>query len=325
MSCLKKERCFKGNAATTGRTDCYDFVLMDGSKCLFSARLNSGLSSKLHGYSILPGASMTVTDWEFITLSHDEEEPMENRIVMFIKGFEWHPAPSVNCFAHPEIAASEEWTSDTFQKAMFEFTLVKEVEKTKTLRMYNWCKNRRTGQWAFEMLHETGVNHGYWIRQPETKRMWGNQLSERKKVARAACLSVPERGCTCTTHYDLRHCVLATYPLSRVCKIDLYEQVATRVGTDNLGGWDFDSFSPNHKRWSMYWFYSVNIFMHGSTRRPLPPCFVQAVREQYPDPPGVFFTGYVRSHYEDEHVPGQPANKKFRENPVEEPSSSDSE
>jgi hypothetical protein len=326
MSCLKKERCFKGNATNTGTTTCYDFVLMDGSKCLFSARLNSGLSGKLNGYSILPGASITVTDWEIIPLSHDVEEPIENRIVMFIKGFEWWPAPSVNCFAHPEIASSEEWTTDTFQKAVFEFDVVKQVDRTKCLRMFNWCLNKRTGQWSFDMLHETGMKHGYWIRHQETKKLWCRQLEQRKASARAASFPVIDNSdnCTCRDHYDLRKCVLLSYPIAGVCKHDLYSQVAERVGTDNLNGSEFDGFSPNHKRWSLYWFYAVNIFMTGSKRRPLPPCFVSAVRDLYPDPAGVCYTGYVHSRQEAEHVPGEPSNKRFKER-SEETSSDESD
>lgn len=118
MSCKQKERSFKSSESLVGTCVCYDFVLMDGSKTLFAARLNSGLSKKLHGYTVYPGASLTVEDWDIIQLRHDEEEPMLNRLVMFIKGFSWTPAPSVNSFAHPDIDSAEEWTTDTFQKAI---------------------------------------------------------------------------------------------------------------------------------------------------------------------------------------------------------------
>jgi hypothetical protein len=118
---------------------------------------------------------------------------------------------------------------------------------------------------------------------------------------------------------------LETYPFSRVCKIDLYSQVAERVGSDNLDATEFDKFSPNHKRWCLYWYYSVNIFMHGSKRRPLPPCFVSAVHDLHPDPAGVCYTGYVRSRAEAKHVPGDPEHKKFKARCDVEDSSSDSD
>jgi hypothetical protein len=44
MSCHQKERCFKSSDTMVGNCICYDFVLMDGSKVLFAAQLNSGLS-----------------------------------------------------------------------------------------------------------------------------------------------------------------------------------------------------------------------------------------------------------------------------------------
>jgi hypothetical protein len=56
---------------------------------------------------------------------------------MFIKAFTWNPAPSVNTFAFPEISEAEEWTTDTFQKALFDLNLVRDVATHKCIRMYN--------------------------------------------------------------------------------------------------------------------------------------------------------------------------------------------
>jgi hypothetical protein len=108
--------------------------------------------------------------------------------------------------------------------------------------------------------------------------------------------------------------VLQYYPLLKVCREDLYAQVVERVGTENIDATEFDLFKPNHKRWSLYWFYSVNVFNHrGSRRYPLPPCFVKAVRDAFPDPPGVCYTGFRRNREEFEHVPGTTVHKKFKE------------
>jgi hypothetical protein len=167
----EKEKCFKSSDTKVGAADTYEFVLMDGSKTVFVARLNSGLTKQIHGYNVLLGASLTVTDHDIIPLIHSQIEPMLNRIIMFIKGFTWTPAPSLNTFAHPEIESLDEWTTDTFQKAVFENDLIGDVNRTKCIRMYNWCMNKK-GTWHYAMLRETGVVHGYWIRHPETKRMW---------------------------------------------------------------------------------------------------------------------------------------------------------
>jgi hypothetical protein len=130
MSCKQKERCFKSSDTAIGGCICYDFVLMDGSKTLFAARLNSGLLRKLLGYTIHPGASITIDDWDMILLQHKDDEPMLNRAVMFIKGFSWTPAPSINSFAHPDISSAKEWTTDTFQKALFDFSSLKMLKST---------------------------------------------------------------------------------------------------------------------------------------------------------------------------------------------------
>jgi hypothetical protein len=254
---------------------------------------------------------------------------MLNRVVMFIKGFTWTPAPLLNTFAHPEIESSDEWTTDTFQKAVFENDLIGDVERTKCIRMYNWCMNKK-GTWHYAMLQETGVVHGYWIRHLETKRMWKQQLADCKQAAASAVLrldEVADSKCTCECTYDLRKCVLVTYPIAKVCKQDIYDQVVERIGTDNICSPEFDGFLPSHKRWALYWYYSINILnVRGHYRRPLPPCFVQTVRDLYPEPAGTTYTGYVPANpkHELEQVPGTTSNKKFKAGHFDSSSSSDS-
>jgi hypothetical protein len=248
MSCQVKERCFKSSEASNGTCVCYDFVLMDGSKTLFSARLNSGLSKQLHRYNVFPGASMTITDYDIIPLCHEEDEPIVNRMVMFIKGFSWTTAPAVNTFAFPGVAEADDWTTDTFQKAIFDFYVVRSVE---TIRMFNYGMDKRTGRWHYSLLHETGVRHGYWIRHEETKRVWQNQLEDQKRKANTISNHIPDSTCTCKEHYDLCRCILASYPISKVCKIDIYSQVAERIGLDNVDLDEFDGFTASHKCWSL--------------------------------------------------------------------------
>jgi hypothetical protein len=158
MSVQVKERCFKSSEASNGMRVCYDFVLIDGSKTLFSARLNSGLSKQLHGYNVLPGAAMTVSDYNIIPLQHEKEQPIENRLVMFIKGFMWTTAPLVNTFAFPGVAEADDWTTDTFQKAIFDFDVVRSVELTKAVRMYNYGMDKPTGRCKDTRNHNA---HGY--------------------------------------------------------------------------------------------------------------------------------------------------------------------
>jgi hypothetical protein len=328
MACERKERCYAGSNNLVGSSVCYDFVLMDGSKTVFAARLNSGLSKQLHGYSVLPGASLTVTDWDMIPLRHDPDEAIMNRLVMFIKGFTWTPAPSVNTFLLPEIDSANEWTTDCFQKARFDFAVVGQVAKQKCVRMFNWCLDKKTKDWGYAILQEIGVDYGYWIRHDSTKVMWKQQLADRKRAALAASATLPTT-CTCKEHYDLRKCVLVLYPISTVCKKDIYDQVAERIGTDNIPSPEFDGFLPTHKRWACYWYYSVNIFSHrGCLRRPLPPCFVRKVRELYPEPAGVCYTGFKTARgakHELELIPGSITNKRFRSGVYDYDSSSDSD
>jgi hypothetical protein len=90
----------------------------------------------------------------------------------------------------------------------------------------------------------------------------------------------------------------------------------------------FDGFLPSHKRLALYWYYSINILkVRGNYRRPLPPCFVQTVRDLYPEPAGTTYTGYVLANpkHELEQVPGTISNKKFKAGHFDSSSSSDSD
>jgi hypothetical protein len=167
--------------------------------------------------------------------------------------------------------------------------------------------------------------YGYWIRHDETKRMWKKQLVERKKKAAESMDRKEDSKCTCKENYDLRQCVLTSYPLGQVCKQDIYDQVVERIGTDNICSSEFDGFLPNHKRWALYWYYSINVLnARGKLRRPLPPCFVQAVRDLYPEPAGVSYTGYVPADpkHEMEQLPGTESNKRFKSGEYDDESSS---
>lgn len=140
-----------------------DFVLRDGSMTLFAARLNSGLTKQLLGYQLFPDASITVTDWDFIPHKHGNDEPCENCLVMFIKGFYWTAAPSMESVGNPKLLKLEEITKENFQKAQFD--VVEDVRKSKCVFHYNYCM---TGKWRCSSLSIKGIENGHWMRNPDT-------------------------------------------------------------------------------------------------------------------------------------------------------------
>jgi hypothetical protein len=80
----------------------------------------------------------------------------------------------------------------------------------------------------------------------------------------------------------------------------------------------------------LYWYYLINILnARGKLRRPLPPCFVHAVRDLHPEPAGVSYTGFVPADpkHELEQLPGTSSNKRFKSGCYDESSedSSDSD
>lgn len=127
----------------------------------------------------------------------------------------------------------------------------------------------------------------------ETHHLWERcAQAAKKRKAEIDATSEPEETCKCQDKYDLKHCVLDEYPLSKVCRKDVYDQVHENLD-GQVDGESFDDLAPNHKRWSLYWYYSVNVFGYGGRKRSrLPSCFVQYVRTIYPDPTGVTYTGF---------------------------------
>ena len=144
-------------------------------------------------------------------------------------------------------------------------------------------------------MEKEAVKSGYWVRAKESKRLWAQVVLDRKRAAakiEASLDSGPE-SCKCQYEYDLENCVLETYPLSKVCRMELYEQVKERLG--EVESDSFDDLSARHKRWCVYWFYSVNVLFGNNKkkiRRKLPDCFVEYVRGYYPEPAGETYTGF---------------------------------
>ena len=102
-----------------GSADVFDLVLMDGSKCLFYARVNSSVSWKLKGHVLVPGTTIVVTDHQFIW--HTEKEAHDWKAVMLINSFKCESAPIVNETLHPTSVAMDSWKGDGKAKDQFDF------------------------------------------------------------------------------------------------------------------------------------------------------------------------------------------------------------
>ena len=286
-----------GHPRNCGKAMTFELVLMDGSFTCFVARLNSGIIAKaLNGSRLIPGAKVTVLDHEFIWLFNDGDDPISKRVVMFIKEFEWeHPPTGPQLTKYRESLEVESWRCPDFNKDLFKRASIENVLLTKKILPLNYKMNDDLS-WHWELLNLDGLRKGYWIQAIESKRLWRDRLqSEKKKrTAREMMSYVSEdESCDCMHYYDLKKCILELYPLGRVCRKDVYDQVHDRLG-GSVAGDNFEELKPNHKRWSMYWYYSVNILgVTGKQRKKLPNCLVQFVRMLYPDPVGVTYTGFI--------------------------------
>ena len=225
-----------GNPKQKSSVNVFNFVLMDGSSCLFAARLNSGLSPKFEEEDYEnPGATITVKDHHFIWMW--DESLLEFRVVMLIKDYEWIPAPveiamGMLGIEHTKLCLHESIVSDdTHVRSRCDAAAIDRVEDHQEIVMMNYKLSTQDG-WVWTFMDKCAIKGGHWIGDPEGKRLWEGVVSDRKRAAatyEAAQDSGPET-CNCQDEYDLERCVLDLFPLSRLCRMELFEEVKDRIG-----------------------------------------------------------------------------------------------
>jgi hypothetical protein len=269
-----------------------EMVLMDGSYTCIVARLNSGIVYKLRKNHLLPGSGIRVLDHQFIW--HWSSRANHWKGILFITDFEWSHPPAVNSFRYKEAEEAASFACEDFQKDRFDLDTIDYIKKTRSVVPLNY-KMEDNGSWYWTQISVEGFTKGFWIRNKDTKHLWPVALSERRKrtyTHREELMNNPEyEFCKCQEEYGLKDCVLEAFLLYHVNYSDVFQQVVDRLGEENVSATKWDELSQNHKRWALYWFYSVNIFCHKG-RKKLPMCFVKHVRGLYPDPVGSAYTGF---------------------------------
>ena len=270
---------------------------MDGSYTCFAARLNSGCIGNLTERQLPPGSLVVTHKHHFIRLWNDNE--MRWRYIMIIDDFGWKYPPCLPLHsAAEEIREADTWTGSDLHKDRFDLAVIDKVLKDKCVQPLNYKmqqEGQSDGKWYWTAMGYVGLKRGgCWVQAKESKELWTSMLLGKKTKRSFQQLEEHEEEdlCDCCGKYQLSRCVLEEYPLFQACRKDVYEQVSERL-QGNVDGEDFESLAPNHKRWSMYYWYSVNIFCNTAGRSELPKCFVAYVRSMYPDPVGEAYTGFV--------------------------------
>ena len=226
---------------------------------------------------------------------YDFDELIHRHTVMFIKDFEWSFPPLEAKF--PEAVKSDSWRCPDLSKDRFQTSVLDDVLKQKSVLPLNYTMEVDCS-WYWDALSDECLYRGYWIQNEETKRLSKNFITHEKNKHQHSFTKKVQSGivedepCDCMEVFGLSACVLELYPVGKVCKKGIYDQVHQRL-SGSVKGDHFDELKANHKRWSLYWYYSVNILgVTGKQRRKLPNCFVQFVRNRYPDPVGQTYTGF---------------------------------
>jgi hypothetical protein len=83
-------------------------------------------------------------------------------------------------------------------------------------------------------------------------------------------------------------CVASLVPVPEYLKVI----EGNRYVADSTTNAEIEAFSPANKRFVCYYYFAREVFQFYERRR-LPMCVVLAVRDKYPNPYGVPYTGYM--------------------------------
>jgi hypothetical protein len=259
MTCIHRRY---GKNKNSSAVDVWKFVVMDGSKAIGMAVLNSSAGRDIPHEDMFPGCTLTIQegDHRFIWLQEKRDGHM--RGVLFLSNFEHRPGP------HREETDQDELSTVTpdYSSNWIDRGALYRVEKDTVILFLE------------SFNHQDGFS--YWVA--------GKAKSTKKK--RAASTLDP---CTCmASPFFFEECIAVQQPVASVDTGDIYDQVFEKLN-GQVDGESFADLAPNHQQWCMYWHYSINFFhFGGSDAQSLPKCFISAVREAYPDPKGEY-TGHL--------------------------------
>jgi hypothetical protein len=103
--------------------------------------------------------------------------------------------------------------------------------------------------------------------------------------------------CKCEKHFEFKQCNLRQYPIANIFKSSLMESCSHRCTSKEqttllaeAKSWDI--LPNNTKRWCLYFWYAYNVLQIRGCCLPLPHCVETAIKNEYPNPVGVGYTGY---------------------------------
>ena len=138
---------------------------------------------------------------------------------------------------------------------------------------------------------------GNWIQCPITREAWCRMMNPNRWVEEPESEDTDDEDvfcCKCVKHFDLEFCAMMQFPIESIDKVALMISCEARC----TSGYRFSSYKTwedlpnNSKRWTLYWWYSVNIFQMRQLCGPLPHCVEVAIKAEYPNDHGVKYIGF---------------------------------
>jgi hypothetical protein len=271
-------RCFKKDSMTL-----YNAVCFDGSMGFVRLTFNSGLSHQVRDDGLDAGCTIEIIDHDFIW-NQDSDDGVK-RAVLFVKQFSIRKGP-----------VTQEGVDDDCTEVTPEHSSV-----WIHADVLSRCQTQSVMLFCDSFKHENKLV--YWAAMSAVKIGRGIMIDDLKVrdafLAEQALVkkrTAEDLNCKCMSPpYSLTKCVLVAKPIVELDEQELYHACKCRLGEES-DGMQFQNLSSSHKRWCYYWYYAVNVFHIGSgCSQELPTCFVDAIRNEYPDVKGKY-TGYKRTN-----------------------------
>jgi hypothetical protein len=272
----------------------YCLVLMDNT-VVFPARLESSLTPMAGEIEI--GSTITVTKKFFLWM--EEFCPLKPRGVMIVQEFEHHHGPADHSCHNMETEPEIEWfqsnivAEQSIFKTRFDTKVIERVDHLKEFCVVSYSPPEELGErWVWTSASIRHLRSGLWILGEDSRRDWVTQLRVLKGNESPPHVldDWPDDMCNCVRRYKHKKCILETFPLLTCDRTLLYQELKPHLGGRAPDKWE--KLSLELKRWSLFWYYSVNRFVTlDKGTENLPMCLVNYIRTAYADPPGVCFGG----------------------------------
>lgn len=267
------------------------FVVMDGNNGVFKVHLNVLHSKRLDDTQIPNGSTLIINKWKWLwmELLNESWVPAISHGVLLAHDYDLRLSLQDPSWGY---SPSNSHTTCPTATMDIDHSVIDYVGNNSHLV---WMEPNHAK--VMQLMPNKGLQAGLFI--PDL----GDRKKFLKDVAEDDWLNYPyfeneenepPTQCSCLTDFGFVPCVCEQYPvqIAHQQRSYIFEMVKKVLPDQDLVG-SFDCLQPSKQRACILWYYSIQVFqVGGPNQKGLPPCLLNMVRTEYPNPKKDFFHGY---------------------------------